>query len=473
VPLVRRHRLFILVAIPALLLRFDAELGYRWQSWFNDSFSYVRAAVLFQPETQRVSGYPVLLQLLSPFHSFALVTILQHLAGAGLGFLVYWLARERFGARAWIAVLAAVPVLYDGFQIQLEHLIMPDLAYEVLVASAVAVLLLARGPIGWRRAAIAGALIGLASVIRSAALPLLAVFVVFLLIDNRRVRTLGALVAACAVPVVAYAGWFDATYGQFAMTDSTGVFLYSRVMTFADCSQMGTLTPRERSLCTSVPPSKRPPAEEYIWRPYSPLVRMSPDPFSPATSSLADQFAIRAIESQPLDYARAVLDDVWRAFDWSRTPFPDAATYGEYLFGDTPVPVPAYPAASIHGYNSYEAYYAHGDPATRIVSPFAGIIRGYQRYVWLPGTIYGLILLAGLAGMVLTWRDRGRYALLPWGVSLAMIVVPAATAEFDYRYVLPAVSLACLAAAMVAPKARNHQRDLAPDTISAVGSPGG
>jgi hypothetical protein len=37
---------------------------------------------------------------------------------------------------------------------------------------------------------------------------------------------------------------------------------------------------------------------------------------------------------------------------------------------------------------------------------------------------------------------------MPWIISVALIVEPAATAEFDYRYVLPAVPFACLAAAM-------------------------
>ena len=89
-----------------------------------------------------------------------------------------------------------------------------------------------------------------------------------------------------------------------------------------------------------------------------------------------------------------------------------------------------------------------GNPLTQVVAPFANIIRGYQRYVWLPGTVYGLILLAGLGGMVLAWRRFGGEALLPWTISLALIVIPAATAEFDYRYVLVAVPFACLAAAM-------------------------
>ena len=89
-----------------------------------------------------------------------------------------------------------------------------------------------------------------------------------------------------------------------------------------------------------------------------------------------------------------------------------------------------------------------GNASTVVVNPFAELIRVYQRYVWLPGTVYGLILLVGLAGVVLRWRRAGRDALLPWLCSVALIVAPAATAEFDYRYVTTAVPFACLAAAM-------------------------
>ena len=92
--------------------------------------------------------------------------------------------------------------------------------------------------------------------------------------------------------------------------------------------------------------------------------------------------------------------------------------------------------------------YVQGNPNTQVVNPFAAIIRDYQEYVWLPGTVYGLILLAGLAGIAAAWRRLGGEALLPWAISLALIVIPAATAEFDYRYVLPAVPFACLAAVM-------------------------
>ena len=197
-----------------------------------------------------------------------------------------------------------------------------------------------------------------------------------------------------------------------------------------------------------MPPDRRPIAQAYIWTSPSPLDRMAPTKFSPAPNQLAEKFAIQAIKAQPLSYAKAVFDDTWRVFAWKRTVFPQAATYDEYLFGYHSLPIPSWDRAPLGPYDSYAAAYVHGDPLTHVVAPFANIIRGYQRYVWLPGAVYGLILLAGLGGMVLAWRRLGGEALLPWTISLALIVIPAATAEFDYRYVLVAVPFACLAAAL-------------------------
>ena len=158
-----------------------------------------------------------------------------------------------------------------------------------------------------------GALLGLAEVMRSVGLPLLAVFAVYMIIKRISWRKVAATIVVCLIPVFGYAGWFYAEHGQFAMTDSTGVFLYSRVMTFADCTKM-KVPANELSLCTTVPPDKRPIAQAYIWTSESPLDRFPPSKFSPVPNQLAENFAIRAIEAQPLDYAKAVFDDTWRVF---------------------------------------------------------------------------------------------------------------------------------------------------------------
>ena len=442
-----QHRLFVIVFIPALLLRADAELGYRWQSWFNDSFEYIANTVRLTLDPTRVSGYSVWLKFLQPFHSYAVITILQHLMGLAVGVMVYALLRHRYQAPAWLATLAAVPVLYDGFEIQLEHLILSDTMFLFAVMLATTLLLWDPAGPSTGRCALIGALLGLGAVLRSIGLPLLAVFAVYMIIHRFGWRKIAATVVVCLIPVFGYAGAFDLEHGQFAMSDATGVFLYSRVMTFAECSKIHPPAD-ELFLCSTVPPDQRPIAQAYIWTPASPLDRMPPSKFSPVPNQLAEDFAIRAIEAQPLGYARAVLHDTWMVFGWNRIVFPQAATYDEYLFGNHSLAVPAWDAAHLGRYTSYAAAYVQGDPLTQVVNPFAIIIRIWQRYVWLPGTVYGLILLAGLSGMVLAWRRLGGEALLPWAISLALIVIPAATAEFDYRYVLPAVPFACLAAVM-------------------------
>ena len=172
---IKDNKLFALVLVPALLLRLDAELGYRWQSWFNDSFSYVSDVINLHPDTTRVGGYAIFLKVLEPLHSFAAVTILQHLMGVSVGVMIYALARYRFGAPRWIATLATLPVLFDGFQIQLEHLILSDVPFEFLIVLATTLLLWDRKP-SWPRCTLIGLILGIADTVRSVALPLLPIF---------------------------------------------------------------------------------------------------------------------------------------------------------------------------------------------------------------------------------------------------------------------------------------------------------
>jgi hypothetical protein len=233
------------------------------------------------------------------------------------------------------------------------------------------------------------------------------------------------------------------------MTDSTGIFLYSRVMAFADCSKF-SLPADEKALCTSAPPGHRMISQDYIWTLDAPLRRFPPPEFSPLTNLLAKGFATRAIQAQPLDYARAVWDDTWRSFAWKREVFPDPITYGEYVFASASSG-PARGPATGHGFGKRFTVprYADGSGITHVVTPYAAVLRGYQKYVFLPGTVLGVLLAIGLGGMAAAWRRAGGEILLPWAVAVTMIVVPAATAEFDYRYLLPVVPFACIAAAMV------------------------
>ena len=70
----------------------------------------------------------------------------------------------------------------------------------------------------------------------------------------------------------------------------------------------------------------------------------------------------------------------------------------------------------------------------------------YQRYAYLPGTLLGVILLGGLAGMAVRRRVSG--AGLPWAFAVTILLVPPMIADFDLRYLVPAVPAACLAAAL-------------------------
>ncbi|MFI6903959.1 hypothetical protein ACIBKY_22035 [Nonomuraea sp. NPDC050394] len=456
----RRHRVFAAAFAVGGLLRLVTMLGYGPAMWFNDSYEYVSVALHPRPHPIRPDGYGFWLLALKPFHSFALVTFTQHVMGLATAALIYALLRRKFGLPTWGATLAAAPVLFDAYQIQLEQLIMSDAMFTLLVVGVITLVLWNRR-MSWKIGALVGVLLALTWLTRSIGLPILALVVAYLLVKRVGWRPIVAMITACAVPVLCYMAWFSTSFGKFAMTNSDGLILYMRTAIFADCSKMNVDPRKELDialLCIEEPVSQRPEyAQWYLWRSEygQPLHRLGGKTFESVKNDAASKFAMRAILSQPGDYLQVVGRDFLRSFHWGRPRFPDASTYNMYEFrpyyelvNGKPKRLPTWPSYA-QGRTDTDAYaYEQGPPETRIVSPWADIMSGYQKVFYLRGIMLGGILLIGLYGVAVRWRTWGGPVALPWLAAFGLLLAPAATAEFDYRYVLPAVPLACVAAAI-------------------------
>ncbi|WP_018653182.1 hypothetical protein [Actinomadura flavalba] len=468
--LVRRHPLFSVILGVAALLRAVTMIGYTPAMYFNDSFDYLHVAMKPYPHPLRPDGYSLLLWVLKPLHSFALVVGVQHLMGLSIGVMIYLLLRRRFGLPKWGASLATVPSLLDAYQIQLEHLVLSDTLFMFLAMLAVTLLLWRERP-SYQVAACLGLIIGMAWLTRSVGLPVLLGVLVYMTIRRMGWRTIGVVVVACAIPVVTYMTWYKVEQGKFAITESNGIFLYARVYKFADCHKIDDLPVEEIPLCTE-PENRLPNSQDGIWNPASPLNRYIGTRFSAEQNATANDFSQRAIRAQPADYARVVAHDFFRVFQWERTVFPDPATYAQYEFRAEPGTLPNWRMDNDMTAAEEAIAYERGNARTKVVEPFAGFIRGYQDVFYLRGTMVGVILLVGLAGLVAMGRRAGGRAFLPWTLGTGLLLAPAATAEFDYRYVLPAVPLACLAAGIAfAPHVRDRFAALRPARFRRTAGP--
>ncbi len=104
--------------------------------------------------------------------------------------------------------------------------------------------------------AVAGLVLGAATLVRIVGEPTVAIAVLFLLLaaTTWRARLTQALVVvvAFAVPLTAYAAWYHQENGAFAITQASGRALYMRTTTFVDCSRL-TLPSYEQTLCPGEP----------------------------------------------------------------------------------------------------------------------------------------------------------------------------------------------------------------------------
>ena len=516
------NRLFTGALAAGALLRLVTILGYPGALWFwGDSFVYLGASLRPQPNLSKATGYSFFLRALLPFHSLTLVATVQHLMGLAIAVMIYVLLRRNGVSKTWSAV-ATLPQLLDGYIIEDEHMIMTETLFTFLLVIATLMLLWKPRPVWWKML-VAGLITGCAALVRTDGEVMYAVFPLFLLVRGWSWKTVrGWLMAitfavASLVPYAAYAGWFHDYYPQYHKYDITlaeGFFLWGRVSSFANCAIIKP-TAAEAKICPTDAIVDRTPPGNFVWEnEYIHSGKYNPgfSPVTPASDTLLTGFAVRAIEAQPLDYVKTVVKDVLLSFGIPRIAYPGAGTTFYYSFhlhyavaptatskGYTTLPPKnkSWIGSDIPAHSAYSDWLAYGHQAPGVVNKvFAAPILIYERVVYTWGPLLAVIFLVGLGGVIsvtesarrrgqglrsalsfqalrsvrLHWAPRGT-SMLPWFTAVALLVVPIAVADFDYRYLIPVIPFACMAAGLAfAPRRAGTAAATPPQSSTAAAS---
>ena len=126
---------------------------------YIDSYRYLTGDSSLDP-----LGYLALLWPLQHAGGLAAVAAAQHILGLGMALALYAVLLRR-GMWRWAAALAAAPVLLDGYQLQAEQTIMPDVLFEALIVAGLTLLLWRRIPAAWQ-VGLAGLALGVAVDVR-------------------------------------------------------------------------------------------------------------------------------------------------------------------------------------------------------------------------------------------------------------------------------------------------------------------
>lgn len=431
----RRHWLVTIVFCAGLLLRIVTQLAYSPALVYIDSDRYLHGDSSLDP-----LGYLALLWPVQHAGGLAAVAAVQHIMGLGMAVALYAVLL-RFGIWRWAAALAAAPVLLDGYQLQAEQTIMPDVLFEALIVAALLLLLWRRNPAAWQ-VGLAGLALGVAVDVRQVGAVLVVPAVAFLLIRAARWQRLAKsalLTAGSVIPVVLYMMVQLAVAGHFSFTARNSYVFYGRTAAAANCATL-RLPPDEQSLCPSPQVVATLGIDGLVGSPSGPLLTYQPPP-GMTIPAMADRFDDAVMAQQPMAVIGAIHRDFIKLFALTRDTVPGDMPISRWQFQTT---YPTYPPLiTLH----YVASVKPGGGPPRVTRPLAVALRGYQLHGgYTPGPVFLLAALAGLAGTCMVAIRRREYpatataCLLSTGMAIILLLGSDAY-EFSWRYQLPAVVL--------------------------------
>ncbi|HXJ24663.1 MAG TPA: hypothetical protein VNH17_03140 [Streptosporangiaceae bacterium] len=450
--LVRTHWLITVLLAAGLVLRLLTVFAYRPALLYVDTFKYL----LGEYPGSDPLGYRLILKVILVAGNLQLVAIIQHLLGLAIAVTLYVLLLRR-GAPRWLAALAAGPVLLDAYQLQIEHMIMPDVWFEALVVAGLAVLLW-RPAVTVPAAAAAGLVLGSSATVKQAGELLILPVAVFLLLAvrgwGRALATSGVTIAAFVLPILGYCTVSLIQTGHFWL--SAGQPNSGRMAYAADCATL-QLPPAVRPLCPS--PAAQANGPDWLEHSGQSPLRTAPIPPGANRKALIDQLTSAVLHQQPLRVAGSALRDSVRLFALTRDGVQSVTPIERWQFQPG---FPQYPPWVSTGPNNeiivgvqhvtfgpFDKSVlnpAYGGPA-QVNHGLAMFLRRYQIHGgYTPGPLFLLLTLTALAGSAaaLTRRRTGR--LLPTAQACFLLTASAATLllipdflQFSWRYQLPAL----------------------------------
>jgi len=425
----RQHWLALLLLAAGTVLRVITQLAYHPAILYVDSLKYLYDAWLGSDPL----GYKVLLNPVLFVGDLGTVVAVQHVLGLAMAVALYVLLLRR-GVNRWLAALAIAPVLLDGYQLQAEEMIMPDVFFEALVVLAL-VILLWKPIASWRALIASGLLLGIGVTVHEFGLILIAPVVLYLLVNGepgylggdrwaRAILRSAAIGAAFVLPILVYCSAMYAVTGHFRL--SAGRPISPRLAQIADCATL-RLPPAARPLCPTRA-EQRQSSDWFQHSPQSPLQTISET--GPARRQLFREFNSAVESQQPVRVVAAILGDAIRLYQVDRRGSSEITPISRWQFQTFyPTVLPnlyVRPNGDIivglqyrlPGPINYQVLTPSYGGKAQVDRPLARFLRAYQTHGgYAPGPLLLIFTLTGLLGSLVALvrrgsRDRGRMLAL-------------------------------------------------------------